>query len=150
MLRDAQHLRHTFHGTKEGTTVEWPRRVHVGRKGIVELVTSDDFSGLKEAKAMDPNFNPLPYLGVFRAVIKGPWKFIKNPDGREELYNTAEDPGEKKNLIETHQEKAVYLAERLDAWLTRAKPYKPKDPGVGASPADEALRKRLRDLGYIH
>ena len=51
------------------------------------------------------------------AVRSGDWKLIEFfEDGRSELYNLADDPGERKDLSREHPEKAAELRERLHAW----------------------------------
>jgi len=51
------------------------------------------------------------------AVRDGPWKLIEwFEDGRIELYNLADDIGERHNLAEAHPEKARALLAKLRAW----------------------------------
>lgn len=36
---------------------------------------------------------------MLRALIVGDYKYIWSSDGRDELYNLREDPGERRNLV---------------------------------------------------
>jgi arylsulfatase A-like enzyme len=121
-----------------------------GREAVVELITCADVMGLKEAKETDPHFNSAPYVGAFRALRLGPWKYITNPDGREELYNIADDPGEVTDLIVPERPVADRLAGRLHKHLATAQ-TRNSSPDHAAPPRTEAeLRRRLRGLGYIN
>ncbi|MEZ5394676.1 MAG: hypothetical protein R2724_17840 [Bryobacterales bacterium] len=52
------------------------------------------------------------------AVREGDLKLIEwYEDGRVELYNLADDPGEKSDIAELLPEKAKALREKLAAWL---------------------------------
>ena len=51
-------------------------------------------------------------------VRNGPWKLIHYyEDGRDELYNLEDDPGEQDDVIAESIQKATELRQRLDAWL---------------------------------
>jgi len=53
-------------------------------------------------------------VGVIRS---GDWKLMEFfEDGRLELYNLREDPGEKKNLAGDHPDRARELKDRLESW----------------------------------
>ena len=57
------------------------------------------------------------------AVREGDWKLIEwYEDGRLELFNLADDIGEKTNLAKKHPDKVKALATKLAAW--------PKDTGA--------------------
>jgi arylsulfatase A-like enzyme len=54
------------------------------------------------------------------AIREGDWKLIEFfVDGRRELYNLREDPGEKVNLLRREPRRARELYSRLDAWRRR-------------------------------
>ena len=109
---------------------------------------------LRGRPAMEP-----PYLladaGPERAVRLGNYKLMLTPKGAR-LHNLAADPGEKKNLFNTHRTTAraleVMLAEGTAIPQKRlrlqgmAAPWKPKP-----TPAklNEEVRKRLEALGYV-
>ncbi|MGM0488012.1 MAG: sulfatase [Planctomycetota bacterium] len=51
------------------------------------------------------------------AIRQGPWKLIHDiEDNAYELYNIAEDPGERHNLVESKQDLVNELKAKLDAW----------------------------------
>ncbi|MFW6163044.1 MAG: sulfatase/phosphatase domain-containing protein, partial [Planctomycetota bacterium] len=57
-----------------------------------------------------------------RAVRTADWKLIRrHPDGPDELYHLAADPGEQKNLYDepAHAERRQALQARLDAFFAR-------------------------------
>ena len=54
------------------------------------------------------------------AVRVGDWKLLRYyEDASVELYNLADDIGERRNLSEEHPERAAALLHRLEAWLER-------------------------------
>jgi arylsulfatase A len=65
-----------------------------------------------------------------RALRRGDWKYVapakgnpkrKRPDTPAELYNLKDDPGEQKNVIADHPEKAESLAAELKALITNGR-----------------------------
>jgi arylsulfatase A-like enzyme len=89
-----------------------------------------------------------PYARRIRSILVNRHKFIWGSDGRHELYDTASDPGEKRNLIDEEPEVAKQLATRLDGLIERYRNNKP-----AATPSeidmDPETQKNLRELGYI-
>ena len=75
------------------------------------------------------------------------FKYTLSANGREELYNVAEDPAEKWNIIDEHRTEARRLRRQLEKTLDIT--YF----GPGAVPYDDQekteIAKRLRALGYI-
>jgi len=53
------------------------------------------------------------------------YKYIWASDGRDELYNIREDPGELNNLIQVEPEKAAELKALLKEWLNSFETYRP-------------------------
>ena len=60
-----------------------------------------------------------PKLGT--AMRDGEWKMIVK-EGKGQLYNLAEDIGEKNNLIEEHPERAKEMAEAIEKWKATVVP----------------------------
>lgn len=58
----------------------------------------------------------LDEYGSGRMVRVGPWKLITRPDGPDELYDLADDPGETRNLIHEREQsyRIAELRRRLD------------------------------------
>jgi arylsulfatase A-like enzyme len=65
---------------------------------------------------------PLPERTLFwrmrgqKAVRRGPWKLVVQPDGKAELYNLADDLGETRNLAAKHAEVVDRLLDELARW----------------------------------
>jgi arylsulfatase A-like enzyme len=82
------------------------------------------------------------------AIRDGDWKLIEFfADGKRELYNLADDPGETKDLSSSRNDIAARLYSKLDAWRKEAGaviPTKnpsadPSWPGFGLTGAQRAL-----------
>ena len=78
------------------------------------------------------------------ALRRGRWKYIEAPlEGRRELYDLLEDPGERRDL----HEREPALVAQLSAELARWRAATPAAAAAGAvSPED---RVRLEALGYV-
>jgi arylsulfatase A-like enzyme len=92
------------------------------------------------------------YENALTALALGRWKYVRRGDvpDRGELYDVDADPGETKNLIDSHPETAERLADRTTAWLAgqaeRAKERASRTP-LPAKPKME-VEEALRALGY--
>lgn len=76
-------------------------------------------------------------------VRVGRWKYLHAPDeGVTELYDLESDPGELRNLAETHAGERDRLAQQLGAWLASMPATRP------APTLDEGVSERMRALGY--
>ena len=74
-------------------------------------------------------------------VIDGTWKYIDLPDA--ELYDIAQDPGEKTNRVKDDGPRAAALAKRLGEW-----PSPLAAAHASNAPIDADAAARLRALGY--
>jgi len=131
-------------GIREPLLVRWPGKVKPGT--VVDTpVTSPDFmptllaaAGVKATAAFDgvnflPLFagQPLPERALFwhyphygnqggapgAAIRRGDWKLIEwFEEGRIELFNLANDPGEKSDLAGREPERVKALQAELHAW----------------------------------
>jgi arylsulfatase len=121
----------------------------------------------------------VPHRGVMRSTVQGHWKLIQarkwltpsersvvsrdenpsrtepdrfdtfGPIVREELYDLANDPGERTNLIETHPEKAEELRRILAAHEQRARTSAPAAQGaLNPDDLDPEALEQIRALGY--
>ena len=82
---------------------------------------------------------------IKRAVRTGRYKlYYDRLTGSEELYDLAADPGEKRNILETHPEVAERLRKQLKEWMAteRGEPVPIK--------LDAKARERLQALGYLN
>ncbi len=82
-------------------------------------------------------------FGLLAAVVLGDEKLLREPDGRERLFDLAADPAELVDLAERRPQSRARLAALLDQWLKDHPP-----PGDGAEVSDER-REVLRQLGYV-
>ncbi len=75
------------------------------------------------------------------AVRKGDWKLIEfYEDGRLELFNLKDDPGERRNLVKKEPKKAAELHALLKRWRTEVKASMPApNPNYDAAKADQGL-----------
>lgn len=105
---------------------------------------------------------------VRTAVCHGSHKLVQIGNHQPELYNIVDDPGEHLNLRDMLPEQVETLQDRLDGFLSAtaaSRASRVQGPEPGASPHsggtgeggggvaggadDPAVRKRLRDLGYL-
>ncbi len=82
-----------------------------------------------------------------RAIQIGTRKLVWGSDGRHELYDLADDPGETHNLISEKADMAEGLRQRLEGMVAALQPA-PALP-VPSPSLDPATRERLRALGYL-
>ena len=84
-------------------------------------------------------------LSPLRSLSIGSWKYILSP--QPELYNTADDPAEERNVVGQHMDTAADLRERMRALIAEsAAPPAGEDSSVRLGAADLA---RLQSLGYV-
>jgi len=128
-------------GTRVPFIVKWPGRIEPGVSDA--LVNQIDFMAsfasllnqdLSENEAIDSRDALEALLGQDTqghefmieeagrqiALRQREWKYIirlNDREGRAELYNLADDPGETKNIIRDHLEKADAMAQKLDAYV---------------------------------
>jgi arylsulfatase A-like enzyme len=94
-----------------------------------------------------PAFDITPFEVSYTAIRKGEYKLIRASDGRRELYQLKDDPGETHNLAGKNPEKTKELEGLLDRWL---KDYHlPSQPGLTEDDFDQDIRARLESLGYL-
>jgi arylsulfatase A-like enzyme len=156
-------------GVREPLLVRWPGVVKAGSQCDTPVISTDFFPTILAATSVgsagDPKdgVNLMPLLrqtgGIQRealywhyphyanqlgvpagAIRQGDWKLIEFfADGRLELYNVLEDPGERNNLAEKSPERVRELHAKLKAWrqsvgakMPEANPnYDPKRPWDG-------------------
>lgn len=89
-----------------------------------------------------------PFKRRIRSIQIGPDKLIWGSDGRHELYQTREDPGEADNRIERTPERARRLETRLAEIVERlSRPITKPQPSF--SEMDPETIENLRALGYL-
>ena len=74
---------------------------------------------LERAVRHGNEFELRPYFRALRSYRRDDWKYIWASDGRDSLFNLANDPTEQTDLINEHRETARELYDQLDAVLAR-------------------------------
>ncbi len=87
------------------------------------------------------------YPHHYRSVRVGPWKYIVDDSGNEELYHLERDPGEARNLAASRTELAEILRERIaePPWAGAAA----ASEQLGEEELDDDTLRSLRALGYV-
>ena len=80
---------------------------------------------LESLTKANPQFDASKYAHRLKAIIAGDFKYIWASDGRDELYNLKDDPGELNNLIDSNTQKASEMKSLLVEWLKSFQPYRP-------------------------
>lgn len=93
-----------------------------------------------------PEDTPRPAFDRALRCLRTPdYKVIWASDGQHALYDLHQDPDETTNRFVEEPELVATLLDLLHAWHPpHDAPYSPQVPNL-----DQALRQRLRDLGYI-
>lgn len=135
--------------------IAWPSKVETGQRTTTRAISTDlyptilDLCGLPADPEQHPDgvslssvlqgggmadrplFWHYPHYGnqggePSSVVVRGDWKLIRyHEDGREELYDLANDPGEQNDLADQYvladegASQAISLARTLTAWLTQ-------------------------------
>jgi arylsulfatase A-like enzyme/Tfp pilus assembly protein PilF len=94
------------------------------------------------------SYPPLLHFGwnSLRCVQSRGWKYIETT--RPELYDTHTDPKELNNLVSARADLAQDMRNRLRKLVSRYTPST-SGPANENAPADPALMKSLRSLGYL-
>ena len=100
-----------------------------------------------EVRQLHPEFDPTPYVRALDAVQLGGLKLIWSSDGRHELYDLAQDPGEARNLHGARPGEAAALTETLSAILSSPSPLATSPLPAVALTSEQ--REILRWLGYV-
>ena len=103
---------------------------------------------LKRLRRVCPGFDVTPFDRHMRTLraCDGPYKLIWSSDGRHELYDLNQDPGELEDLAHLQPGMARELLGRLEGWLEKveAAEFDHLEPEM-----EQVLVDRLRDLGYL-
>jgi arylsulfatase A-like enzyme len=87
---------------------------------------------------------------VRTAFFDWPHKLIRSSDGRHELYDLERDPAESDDRFAADPATANRLMQALEAWeAERAAARGSRAALVAPAALDDALRERLRALGYL-
>lgn len=95
----------------------------------------------------DPGFDPSLYDRRLQAVRTERYKYIWSSDGRDELYDVRDDPGELNNLIDSELKVSQTMGYVLDRWRDSVKAV---DSQKESTPVfDEIVMEKLKWLGYL-
>lgn len=83
---------------------------------------------------------------VMRMVRDERFKYISSSNGREELYDLIEDPGESRNLAGSEPSVELQMSERLMEWESALESGRMESE---EAEYDEETMERLRGLGYV-
>ena len=123
-----------------------PNPVGVQGRSLLSLVAGRAGEGVSNLYA--ESYPPLLHFGwnSLRCVQSRGWKYIETT--RPELYDTHADPKELNNLVSARVDLAQDMRNRLHKLVSL---YTPASGGSVAenAPADRALMKSLRSLGYV-
>jgi len=129
-----------------------PERVEpsaLGRVAVAEWLAPPR-SMLERAARRAPKFDSRRLHRRLRAVIQGRYKFIWSSQGDNELYDLANDPLERTNLVASSRAIASQLEARLNEWLAAQgtrESTTDAEPDPVQIPDDVA--DQLRKLGYV-
>ena len=102
---------------------------------------------LERAQKENPSFDFSPMAGEIRSCFRKDWHLVDAATGATELFNTASDPDETRDLIEQEPARARELLSILDDWRTQAHPHAATEGRV--DPEDPEVEARLRGMGYF-
>jgi arylsulfatase A-like enzyme len=111
-------------GNRQGRVIDEPATLRELPATIAEFTASDPFPGQSlsrlwraeqpieptpllaevahQAKTTKKRNRPPAWLGPMASIQQGEFVYIRNADGREELYNLARDPGEVRDLASSY------------------------------------------------
>lgn len=164
-------------GLREPYYIKWPGVVPPGSTCDVPVTHADFFPTLLDMAGLDllpqqhvdgvslvpllkggsiaprPLYWHYPHYGnqggePSSIMREGPWKLIHYyEDGRDELYNLQDDPGEQTDVAAAHPDRTHEMASRLAAWLKEAGALYPvPNPHYDAARA-AAEAERIRTTG---
>jgi len=102
---------------------------------------------LRKAQKQNPSFDYSPMVGEIRSCIRSGWHLIDAATGARQLFDTASDPDEMRDLLAQEPELARELLAILDAWRAEAQPH-PSTEGL-IEREDPEVEARLRGMGYF-
>lgn len=124
----------------------YPTLLGIAGVGAKEDLTGQDLREVIAGAPHEPVYSENP--GNQTAVRAGDWKLIRNPGGREELYNLRKDPRESVDLSQQQPERTAALRALIADHAARS-----ADRGRGIkserAPLDPTVIERLRALGYL-
>jgi arylsulfatase A-like enzyme len=93
-----------------------------------------------------PEFEPGRLSIGQRTIRSRDFRLIEWEDGEHVLFDRRSDPGETRDVASANPETAVHLRAELNSILG---PWPARSAGTADGDVDEAIRERLRQLGYL-
>ena len=115
----------------------------MSRLAVIECYGPEPSAAERLRRKTDAELRHRPVAQI--AAVGERYKYTRSEDGRRELYDLAEDPGELTNLISSHRAIANRMEAFLDGWRLRVPEYVAKERPQGAPDALETLKA----LGYV-
>jgi arylsulfatase A-like enzyme len=115
------------------------------RLGTYTGVERKRFASMRRAY---PDLDPAAWDRTLHAFYTGPYKLIRGSDGRNELYQIANDPGENADRYDAAAAASVAASREYSQYLSTLQ--KPRAaPRAASAPASAEEIQRLRALGYM-
>lgn len=140
-----------------GTSSKYPVSINVQGKSLFgqhnrEYIFAEYYTPiiyLEVFKKKYPNFDASQYDRRIRSVQFGDNKLIWSSNGKNELYNITDDPGELNNIVDLESQRTERMRKVLFEWFYRIKSDAISRSDYKEKIKDEELKKHLRSLGYI-
>jgi len=96
-----------------------------------------------------PDLDWTPWLRTCRAAVADGFKLIRASDGQRQLFETAVDPAETRDVAAARPQVAARLEAAIDGWLASFDHYDRASATDEPPPLAPALGEKLKALGYI-
>ncbi len=99
-----------------------------------------------------PVFGEASQIAGLQAVRTNDWKYVRSASGAEQLYDLRNDPQERADVCHPETATCASFREQLASWRTTmaAAAARLALPEPAPAQVDQALRERLRQLGYAN
>jgi arylsulfatase A-like enzyme len=103
-----------------------PGRALTGPAGAEDRpIVAEDSASRELMQRYAKPFDERYFTRSLKSLRQGTWKFIWSSDGRHELFDLADDPGETTNLMEREPERGQAMEAQLHAFLGALRPLPP-------------------------
>lgn len=109
------------------------------------------YSGIRQIIQMNRNCFVDDYARTFKTIRDQRYKYIMASDGRDELYDMVNDPGETRNLSKANSQKTRELRLKLDTLLGSfdVPDLKKTDTEIADAAERKGAWEALKSLGYV-
>ncbi len=105
--------------------------------------------GIERVLRAHPGFDPSSFARRLRALVSGSSKFVWGSDGRNVLYELADDPLETRNLLGEKAPQAARLADELEDFTRTLDRCDAASLGIAPREPTREQREMLENLGYL-